>query len=470
MPRNHQRRPSGLTGAEHLALLVAVALVGAAGVRALGGAMHGAIARDAAGDAAPASSGARPNDPGQRHRDAGRDHSDVRPGPAAQAGAAGIARAILTEIDPLVDLADEVRPVRTDKWSRPRFAFGDKSNPIQFSLELEGDAFDIAHLYRPRHVSDEAWIAREPEERVAFLERRLRRNEARGLREVKLWQDLRLRKDVYFPFEERLGVDLERWEVRTAGHVDTQDMLFAKASFLDEEVGQGGFHWHVSFERAAARDQDVLAYWEHADEYLRLYMMENDAGNIDATYVYPFDRSLVERVPKWLDENNLRARAKLHAVGLRGNLYGSPTRIGFEVRAANYDLGLAARVVESAVRFLEDPVRSRQGFSRGVSYAASDVRRVDRGLAGALPEVVERALGTRKQYERAPLRRWLEMPLERFEARPWLKHRTEEIRAARAEYLREITALAKAPGEFPMEQAGEVLHAWAKRLQLSEAY
>jgi hypothetical protein len=455
--RRCHRDPRSVAGSlsfEHLAVVVGVACAGLVGMGSLAGAMDRAIGLRSHGAAQATASTeevlTRP--------------AHFSPPLAFQAGVVNAARAFFTSVDPLTEIAGEARSARTSKWSRPRFAFGDKNNPIQLSLELEGDAYEIANVYRPRRVKESAWADRDLDEHAAYFEKH-----GYDHRRTK-WTELRLRDDVYYPFQEQLGDDLGRWEVRTAGYVETQDQLFAGATFLRDEIGDGGFHWHVSFKRDPAVEPEVLAYWQHADEHLRLFMIEQDATNVRADYLYPFERDLPARVPGMLDRGVLHTQAKLHAVGLRGGIYGEEGRLGLEIRAVNFDLGKAAQVVESTVRFLEDPKGAKISFSKKVPrYPIGDVTAVVRDKAPAMPTEVLAEIDKLTDWDREPTRRWLEMPFEDLESRPWLAEKADEIVAARERYRAGLLATIRAR-KFSIDRAGELLHAWASELNLSEMY
>lgn len=436
------RRPSsqrGTASVEHLTVLVLVATAGIASVANLGKSAAEAIGGEAA--SGQASSRAAPM------------------AVSLQAGAvelAGKAARVATDTS---FLADEVRAVRRADWARVRHAFGDATNEIQFSLEKEGTSEAILELYRPQHIRESRWALMDEEKRVARWPRF-----ARNYHDLRDWDTFVRRPDTLLTLGKRPGADLnDRWELRTDGYLVTLDNLFGDATYLDDAVGEGGYHWHITFREDPAQADAVADYWRHADEYLQLRGIAEHPENLESWILSPIeDRSFEDA-----RANLRRGRGedeKMHKVGLRSWLYDEEGRIGLEIRGANEDLRVAARVVDSTVRFLENPARAKIAFNRNVpAYERADIarpvttaRRVPKDLDAWDVDAFERSR--------------IFMPFVLWESRPWLAHLRREIQSARATYAKQLRALADVNDASYHRVSRDLLHEWANALKLHEHY
>lgn len=440
-------------------LVALVAVAGVVSLTTLGGAERDAIA-PGVGDGPPprtASLRSPPRVTASRSIDPGSSTAAV----SVQAGVADI----IWHVDEAAELLEEARRARNVKWAEPRFAFGDPKNAIQFSLELEGAGGEIGAVYRPKEIRESRWAAKDPDAQAAYLER-TRVDEVDG-RDT--WDGLILRRDVPYPLVRKLERDVDaRWETKTRGFVRTLDELFAQASYLEEEVGTGGFHWHVSFDRDLEHADALEQYWRHADEYLRLQMITEGPDTVVSPYVKPPDPGEIDDVRETFRDAEYYG-SKFHPIGVRTHLYGNDRRIGFEVRSVNYDLERAGRVLNATVATLEDPKHAsfaftrgarRRGLSslRGVDYE-NGVARMPRGRADALED------STMMSPD------WYALPYRDWKAtRRWVTTDQATLDAARARYDRAIVERLRIRGRIEEPEIGALLHRWATETGIAATY
>lgn len=450
---NLRPKRRGSAAFEQLAVIVLVALTGAAGLRALGDAAGSAIATDAgvASSSAPTAMAV-----------------------SAQAGAVELAGKAAKVVEDTSFLADDVRRVRTAKWAGERVAFGDDANPIQYALEYEGEGPAIANAYHPAGVTFAEWDAMDEAEQA----RRIAQQPRDGFDHVD-WTTFVRREDAPSLFRDRLTKDGARWEIKTHHFVTTLDDLFDGATFLADEVWDGGFHWHASFKNDPKWAEPLLAYWQHAEEYLRLEAVGADLANVESPFLRPIsDRQLVDAraLLEGGEVGNPRSRFKMHQVGLRGAIYTDPARMGFEIRGANYDLGQAARMVEATTRVLERPRSARIRFNDGVApYSVKDLAGVVHTDMVPIPDDMERILPTASDSHFTKDKLYWRMPYVKWESRPFLAGHTHGLAEARARYEAGVRALhAKEPASaehgLPRRPVAKLLQRWANDVDLARYY
>ncbi|MCA9580668.1 MAG: hypothetical protein KC416_02670 [Myxococcales bacterium] len=426
-------RRSGQVSVSLLTVIFTVALAGTAGMTSLGQGMRDAlVGRGGAGV-----------DPG---RSSFEDPRAPSPSAPVTTALAGVAR-VLAHADDFINpeaLLPEVRAVRRPKeWRRPRHAFGDPNNEIQFALELEGDGDGIVEAYRHKGVSEEDWADFELEDYDDFLERTFASGGS--------WGQFVRREDGHVGLSPKLKSDLGRWEITTDMFVRTVDELFDQASWLRETVENGesfmenGFHWHASFRYSPAHRKEILALYEHLNDYQMLNTLRHQNRNMRNSFVGVRTVEEIENLRRILESGKLSEitdmNDKFHFAGFRWSTYDEADRVGIELRALNFDIGAAAKVMDATVRSLEDP-KTPIALNKGrPKYRVADLVDIDRtkfvDYRSAKPALDFAGAGdsaTNQARWAIPYQRWEDRPFFDDAARAAIvrerKAYTEKVRAA----------------------------------------
>ena len=355
-----------------------------------------------------------------------------------------------------------------ERWTTVRHAFGDAYNPIQLSWEFEGQSNNILRFYRPASLSDAQWSAMRIEERAAY-------GGAYGSY---------VRMDGAPPYLARLlqnETDVI-WETTTDTYATTVGELFDQAAFVQQNLGPGYFHWHVSFRGEPRHADEVADFLAQGNEATALRLFGESPQLVHHPVLAPYASDRLASIRYELGRG-FGPDAKYTTFAIRSGLYGEEGRIGYEIRAIGNDLGDAARAVDSTVRFLEDPEHTtiRLG-TRGRGYRVSEAGGVDRlgdaatkrfspEVQGFMYDAYVAAGGHPYHAER-----WA-MPMVEWESRSYLSGIAPEIRAARADFVAGMERLAargvRDPALRGAAAADEIeilVYRWARATRLWEHF
>lgn len=364
---------------------------------------------------------------------------------------------------------------QADSFGRIRHAFGDKQNPIQFSMELEGrKAQGIVDLYRPKNVREDDWLSMSLGERLAFVESLGSApwawNSWLRLSTAPEWMRSVLQSEAQGRF----------WEISTQTYSDTLDEMWQQAELLREATGSEAFHYHVSFRPEQRFASELAVYLAHVDEVFTTHMFDVDPvergmrlanarsvsseslrdqqlfSSVAHPFLGPQVQSKLDLVARSAGPEVEHAGLKYHSVGYRHGAapYNDEDRVGFEFRAT----GPAEKdraFLELTVEFLESPASVNLAMMPGAPFYIADLKELDRlspatrarfgdaTVSRALSAIAESGNMRGVPDVKYTAIRWA-YPLLKWEERPYLRAAASRIKEARRAFTEEVLEIVRA--------------------------
>lgn len=361
-------------------------------------------------------------------------------------------------------------------------AFGDPTNQITFSWEMEGGDPRIFNYYRPEELTDEQWFAIPIHDRRNWLQQKNMSYE--GMPRTAKAPDY-LKKTLHNEVGGALGV----WETCTNGCVTEIEELVKQARWAQENLDeQGGFHFHVAFKHKPEYADAIADYLLHGNEFITLDMFASHPSNIHHKYLAPMGAPMAKQIRQGIasgsPENN-----KFYCLGFRTGLYkgggdySDSSIVGLEVRAINYDVPLAERFIKATVGYLEDPKNAKVSYG-GATWTGAEMHEAERlgpqtfeRLDPKVQEFLKKAadVAADKPFLGSPLlERWT-VPMIAWENRSMIPEgHKAKLRELREKFVGRLKALAERYGDQvtaeAQRQIEQEVYEWARRANLSQYY
>ena len=326
-------------------------------------------------------------------------------------------------------------------WDDVRYAFGNKSNPIQYSWEKEGTRPQkIVQLFRPKRIAESDWLARTPQERATY---------AMNLPASTRWQDWVRLTDAPEWIRRELVIESSPgvWEIITDSFNETVADTVSQMAVARSVAGTSGGHFHVTFLPNPRFAKELAAFLEHLDAYYSWQLIRDWPDVLGHDQLGPHTAVTIDHVEQALATSG-HFPIKGHSVDARSRMYTPRERIGFEIRAAGGSAIEDGTELKLVGAFLEDPLGAALNlYNPGDAYRIEDLLGADRltystisrlGDDAALDPI--RAIAQRANARLgtdAHMTRWA-YPLVRWEQRPHAAHLVREIDAARAAYVGDV--------------------------------